>query len=172
MTTLLFSKAQCYLFSLFFYFMYFVGLAVCSIESLTWLQHFEQTGMFYVVPPVLFFLFSPVCDMAQGRWTKWLWQIGNGNDKIGYLISMVEGIGLWCRVHLNKQTVWTPPGPRLWWQLSSIWCGDFGNGRWSLLRLAIYSWCVCVISCACLWACAGMVLSKCKISAHISPMQN
>lgn len=23
---------------------------------------------------------------------------------------MVEGIGLWCWVHLNKQSVWTPPG--------------------------------------------------------------
>lgn len=54
--------------------------------------------------------FSPLCDMAQGCRAKWLWQIGIGNDKIGYLISMAEGIGLWCQVHSNKQTVWTPPG--------------------------------------------------------------
>jgi len=57
-----------------------------------------------------FLSFPLLCDMAQGRWAKWLWQIGIGNDKIGYLIGMAEGIGLWYRVHSNKQTVWTP-GP-------------------------------------------------------------
>lgn len=63
-------------------------------------KHLTEMDMFSVAPPLLF---SPYCDMTWICWAKWLWQIGIGNDKIGYLISMVEGIGLWCWVHSNKQ---------------------------------------------------------------------
>ena len=60
---------------------------------------------------------------------------------------MAEGIGLWCRVHLNKQTVWTPPGPGF--------DGSFHPSDGEILAmedgagvcLAIYS--VCVRVCVC-----------------------
>lgn len=99
----------------------------------------------------LCFFFSPLCDMTQGCWAKWLWQIGIGNDKIGYLISMAEGIGLWCWVHSNKQTVWTPPGPGF--------DGSFHPSDGEILAMevgalyACYLQSLCVLNCACSCVC-------------------
>lgn len=109
----------------------------------------------------LCFFNSPQCDMAQGSWAKWLWQIGIGNDKIGYLISMAEGIGLWCWVHWNKQTVWTPPGLSFDGSFhpsdGEILAVEDGAGSVSLSAACV---CLCVLSCATLRVCVSVCTTE------------
>lgn len=82
------------MFVCFFQSLYFFSPSITRIRSLTTHNSAPtQTGMLCCASSS-FFPSSPLYDMAQCRWTKWLWQIGIGNDKMGYLISMVEGIGL------------------------------------------------------------------------------
>lgn len=60
---------------------------------------------------------------------------------------MVEGIGLWCRVHLNKQTVWTPPGPGFDGSFHPSDVEILAVGAGPGVCLAIYSECVYLCGC-------------------------
>lgn len=89
------------------------------------------------------------------------------NDKNWLFNKHGWGTGLWCWVHLTKQTIWTPCGPSFWWQLSSIWWQILAGKTGSCMARYLQSKCVTVsVQCVCVCICMlqRMILSKYKIT--------